>query len=40
MKKKYVEPKIDEIKIVLEDVILVSMVENNEITSSGYDEEM
>lgn len=40
MKKKYVEPKIDEIKIALEDVILVSMVENNEITSGGYDEEM
>lgn len=39
MKKKYVEPKIDEIKIVLEDVILVSMVENNEITG-GFDEEM
>ncbi len=39
MKKKYVEPKIDEIKIVLEDVILVSTVENNEITG-GFDEEM
>ncbi len=40
MKKKYVEPKIDEIKIIVEDVILVSKVENNEIISGGYDEEM
>lgn len=39
MKKKYVEPKVDEIKIVLEDVILVSAVEKNEITG-GFDEEM
>ena len=40
MKKKYVEPKIDEIKIVLEDVILVSTIEENNEITSGYDEEM
>ena len=39
MKKEYIQPVVEEIKIVLEDVILVSLVDNNEITS-GYDEEM
>ena len=40
MKKKYVEPVLEEIKIIVEDVILVSKVENNEIIGGNYDEEM
>lgn len=39
MKKKYITPMVEEFKVVIEDVVLVSLVENNEITSS-YDEDM
>ena len=38
MKKEYSQPKIKELKIILDDIILVSSKENKDIFD--YDEEL
>ena len=41
MKKDYQEPKVEISNIYVEDVILVSKIEENlDITSSNYNEEL